>query len=205
MLCLWLLTCLRTLRGESGLILSSCCHFWCIYYPFCCFECSRLLQTFPSLSMLAQIFLYTPPLVPNAVGMCWTGIFSQAALGVLSGVVEPSLHCSGFFCSWAVILSALVLPLLCLHSLYLCVVNGTKVGICPWFVLFFLLIIIGSRLTQVFAHMLSLVISLMDLGCFWWSWFWWSYLLVLGLLPSHSTISGHWSVTINHTDQRSSG
>lgn len=115
MLCLWLLTCLRTLRGDSGLILSSCCYFWCIYYPLCCFECSRLLQTSPSLSMLAQMFLHTPPLVPNAVGMCWTGIFSQAALGVLSGVVEPSLHCSGFFCSWAVILSASVLPLLCLH------------------------------------------------------------------------------------------
>lgn len=32
------------------------------------------------------------------------------------------------------------------------------------------------------------------------SWFWWSYLLVFGLLPSDSTLSGHFP--INHTEQR---
>lgn len=34
------------------------------------------------------------------------------------------------------------------------------------------------------------------------SWFWWSYLLIFGPLPSDSTLSGHWSFTINHTEQR---
>lgn len=34
------------------------------------------------------------------------------------------------------------------------------------------------------------------------AWFWWSYLLVFGPLLSDSTLSGHWSFTINHTEQR---
>lgn len=148
----------------------------------------------PSMPMLAEICTHQH--IPTGIP---TGL-SQAHL-FLCVVVNPSLHCSEFFCSWAVTLRDLVLPLLFLHPLYLCVVK--ELVRCPWFLLFFfLLLIIGSGLTQVFAQMVPLAISLRDLGCFRWSWVWLLWMLVLRLLPSHSTTSGHWSVTNDHADQR---